>query len=55
MPDFEQTCIKTYETSFSNVKVSGCYFYLRQNVYRKVQIRNLIIMNSLHILTEYFS
>ena len=45
MRDFEQACIKTYETSFPNVKLSGYYFHLRQNVYRKIQIENLIIMN----------
>ena len=45
MRDFEQACIKTYETSFPNVKFSGCYFHLRQNVYRKIQARNLIIVN----------
>ena len=45
MRDFEQTCIKAYETSFPNVKLSECYFHLRQNVYRKIQVKNLIIMN----------
>ena len=43
--DFKQACIKTYETSFPNVKLSGCYCHLRQNVYRKIQVSNLIIMN----------
>ena len=45
MLDFEQACIKAYEISFPNVKLSGCYFHLRQNVHRKIQVKNLIIMN----------
>ena len=45
MLDFEQACIKAYETSFPNVKLSGYYFHLRQNVHRKIQVKNLIIMN----------
>ena len=45
MRDLGQTSIKTYETSFPNVKLSGCYFHLRQNVYPKMQVRNLIIIN----------
>jgi hypothetical protein len=45
MLDFEQACIKVYETSFPNVKLSGCYFHLRQNLHHKIQVRNLIIMN----------
>ena len=45
MLDFEQACIKAYETSFPNVKLSECYFHLRQNVHRKIQVKNLVIMN----------
>ena len=45
MLNFEQACIKTYKTSFPNVKLSGCYFHLRQNMYRNIQVRNLIIIN----------
>ena len=54
MLDFEQACIKAYETSFPNVKLSGCYFHLRQNVHRKIQIKKFDNYE-LCILTQYFS
>lgn len=39
MLDFEQACVKVYQTSFPNVMLSGCYFHLRQNVHRKIQVK----------------
>ena len=39
MLDFEQACVKAFQTSFPNVILSGCYFHLRQSVHRKIQVK----------------
>jgi hypothetical protein len=40
MLDFEQACVKAYQTRFPTVLLSGCYFHLRQNVHRKLQVKH---------------
>lgn len=40
MLDFEQACIKVYQSIFPNVTLSGCYFHFRQNIHRKIQVKN---------------
>jgi hypothetical protein len=39
MLDFEQACVKAFQTSFPHVTLSGCYFHLRQSVHRKIQVK----------------
>ena len=39
MLDFEQTCVKVYQTNFPNVVLSECYFHSRQNIHRKLQVK----------------
>ncbi|CAF0834509.1 unnamed protein product [Rotaria sordida] len=37
MIGFEMACINVHEEIFPNIAVSGCYFHLQQNLYRKLQ------------------
>ena len=38
MIDFEKACISAYEGVFPNILLSGCYFHLKQNLHRKLQV-----------------
>ncbi len=38
MLDFEKASIGAFQAAFPNVSLSGCYFNLRQNIHRKLQV-----------------
>ena len=41
MVDFEKAAIKSFEDNFLSI-ISGCFFHLSQNVFRKMQSEGLI-------------
>ena len=38
MLNFEQTSINAFQAAFPRVSLSGCYFHLRQNIHRTLQV-----------------
>ena len=38
MIDYEKACINSYHSVFPNAELSGCYFHLKQNLHRKLQV-----------------
>ena len=39
MMDFEQASISAFQNKFPSASLSGCYFHLRQNIHRKLQVQ----------------
>ena len=42
MVDFEKAAINSFENNF-NVVISGCFFHLSQNIWRKIQSEGLTV------------
>ena len=38
MLDFEQAYISAFQAAVPRVSLSGCYFHLRQNIHRKLEV-----------------
>jgi hypothetical protein len=38
MIDYEKACINAYQSVFPDALLSGCYFHLKQNLHRKLQV-----------------
>lgn len=51
MLDFEQASLGVFLATFPNVSLSGCYFHLRQNIHRKLQVTK----TSLSLINQKYS
>ena len=38
MIDYEKACLNAYHSVFPDTQLSGCYFHLKQNLHRKLQV-----------------